>query len=287
MLTDLKLALLRGRAVDDIFAGLSDDDKKRLAGWGEPCGIGDLKTLCELAFRIEKGATDGIDRQLLDNSFFIFNTCYPKKPDGKRGAFIVIEGLDGSGKGTQFEKLSSRLKDYGRLYTTAEPTASTVGGLIRDALGGIAKKNSYELASLFLSDRISHCTNSANGIAKYLDNGVNVLCDRYYYSTFAYQGMECDMSWLIDAHYNCDGIIRPDLCIFLDVPPSACFERVSGDRLHIEIYEKASTLQKVRDKFAEAFERINGCENIVVINADRSIDEVFSDISRVVEQFMA
>lgn len=286
MLTQIKLSLLRSKSADEIYSSLCEEDKARLLKWGEGFDITDINELCSILWRIQNGQTEGISDEMIRSSFLVCHDKYPEFSKADRGAFIVIEGLDGSGKGTQFARCQSLLEKYGRLYTTAEPTASATGGMLRDILGGITKKNAYEQAALFLADRISHCTNEANGIEKYLAQGINVLCDRYYYSTFAYQGTQCNMDWLINAHYGCEGIIKPDLCIFLDVSPATCYSRVSKDRLHIEIFEQAQTLQKVRDKFAQAFERINSDENIVIINADRTIDEVALDISEVVTKFM-
>ena len=57
----------------------------------------------------------------------------------KKGRFIVFEGLDGSGKTTQIDILSERLRSEGRkIYKTAEPTESVTGGLLRDALGAVS-----------------------------------------------------------------------------------------------------------------------------------------------------
>ena len=73
----------------------------------------------------------------------------------KRGRFIVFEGLDGSGKGTQISLLEKRLISEGRsVVLTAEPTETTLGGIIRDALSGDPVRTPSELAALFLSDRI-------------------------------------------------------------------------------------------------------------------------------------
>ena len=69
-----------------------------------------------------------------------------------RGKFIVVEGLDGSGKGTQTALLCAYLKSQGRnVYPTAEPTESVTGGMIRDVLSGARQRTSSELAALFLA----------------------------------------------------------------------------------------------------------------------------------------
>ena len=105
----------------------------------------------------------------------------------KRGRFIVIEGIDGSGKSTQIQLLANRLTAAKRkVYTTAEPTVSLTGGMLRDALRGVTKKTTCEIAAMFLLDRIFHNVNPVNGIEKFLASGVDVICDRYYYSSLAY-----------------------------------------------------------------------------------------------------
>lgn len=107
-----------------------------------------------------------------------------------RGKFIVVEGLDGSGKGTQTALLCAYLKSQGRnVYPTAEPTESVTGGMIRDVLSGARQRTSSELAALFLADRVAHNMNPVNGIEKTLEAGIDVVCDRYYYSSIAYQAV--------------------------------------------------------------------------------------------------
>ena len=82
-----------------------------------------------------------------------------------RGKFIVVEGLDGSGKGTQTALLCAYLKSQDRnVYPTAEPTESVTGGMIRDVLSGARQRTSSELAALFLADRVAHNMNPVNGI---------------------------------------------------------------------------------------------------------------------------
>ncbi len=107
------------------------------------------------------------------------------------GKFIVIEGLDGSGKSTQIRLLAERLRSLGReVFETAEPTPSATGGLIRDALSGFTRRTGAEIAALFMADRVAHNVNPINGINVMLAQGRDVICDRYYYSSLAYQGRE-------------------------------------------------------------------------------------------------
>lgn len=194
-----------------------------------------------------------------------------------RGKFIVFEGLDGSGKGTQISLLSKVLSEKGiSVLETAEPTQSATGGLIRDTLAGYQKRTAYELAALFLTDRIFHNT-SANGIKNMLDSGITVICDRYYYSSFAYQGIDTDLKWVMNMNLNCPEIIKPDLCIFLDVPTEQCDERIDS-RQSREIFENVATLNRIRKRFFDVFALLEGSKNIRIISAAGSIDEVHESV---------
>ncbi len=203
-----------------------------------------------------------------------------------RGRFIVFEGIDGSGKSTQISLLEQGLRAQGRrVYRTAEPTETSLGGLIRDALAGATPRSTAELAALFLADRIHHNSNAINGIMKQLKNGVDVICDRYYYSSFAYQGVGTDLNWVMDANLNCPEILRPDLCLFLDLDAQKSKERVDASRFYLEIYEQSGEqLAEIRGKFFEVFERLKGRENIVVVDALRSVDEIAADILQLVQK---
>ena len=201
----------------------------------------------------------------------------------KRGRFIVIEGIDGSGKSTHIPLLAKRLMADGKkVYTTAEPTISLTGGLLRDALSGVSKKTTCEIASMFLLDRIFHNVNPVNGIEKFLSEGVDVICDRYYYSSLAYQGSETDFDWVLDMNLNCPEIRKPDLCIFLDLSPEKSLERISKNRMVKEIYEEKDRLEKFRNRYFDIFEMLKFTDNIAVLDTDRDIESIADDIYNLV-----
>lgn len=202
----------------------------------------------------------------------------------ERGRFIVFEGIDGAGKTTQIELLEQFLKASGRrVYRTAEPTESVSGGLLRDALAGVSKRTPTELAALFVLDRIFHNVNPVNGIQKMLADGVDVICDRYYYSSLAYQGSEIEGDWVRRMNLDCPDILRPDLCIFLDLTPEESMERISRGRVTQEIYETKDRLEKVRRRFLDVLDSLKDTENIYTVNAARPIDEIKSEIREIVE----
>ena len=195
------------------------------------------------------------------------------------GKFIVFEGIDGSGKSTQIKLLEERLKASGReVYTTAEPTASVSGGLLRDALSGVSKRSACELAALFLLDRINHNVTEAGGIAKMLEAGYDVICDRYYYSSIAYQGSETDFEWVKTLNISCPEIRRPDVCIFLDLDPDTSLARIEKGRAVTEIYEKKDKLAAVRASYKRVFESLGDSENVKIVNAARTPEEIAEEI---------
>ena len=205
-------------------------------------------------------------------------------PQKEKGKFIVFEGIDGAGKSTQISLLEKRLKSEGiNVVTTAEPTASAMGGLIRDALSGASPKGPYELAAMFLADRITHNVSPIYGIQKMLNEGTYVICDRYYYSSFAYQGLDADIKWVMDINLNCPQIEKPDVCIFLDIDPAQSAKRIGHSRAFLEIFEDTETLTKIRSRFFDVFEMIHDRENIQIIDAARSVEEIAEDVFKAVE----
>ena len=201
------------------------------------------------------------------------------------GKFIVFEGIDGSGKSSQIRMLAEKLRADGRkVYITAEPTESTSGGMLRDALSGVVRRTATEMAALFTLDRVNHNVNPVNGIKKMLNDGFDVICDRYYYSSLAYQGSATDFEWVRSMNVCCPDILRPDVCIFLDVSPDVGLERIGkGDRGFTEIYEKRETLMAVRKKYFDAFSALSTTDNIEIINADRDFESISADVLRAVK----
>lgn len=202
--------------------------------------------------------------------------------DIKSGRFIVFEGIDGAGKTTQIERLASKLRGEGRrVWVTAEPTSSVSGGMLRDALGGIQKRTACEMAALFVLDRIFHNVNPG-GIEKMLADGIDVICDRYYYSSMAYQGSQTDAAWVRDMNLNCPEIRRPDLCVFLDLSPEESLRRITRDRTTTEIYEKKEILEAVRTRFFGVFQELN--DRVEIIDTTGlSIDDVAERVAAAVE----
>lgn len=200
----------------------------------------------------------------------------------EKGKFIVIEGLDGCGKSTQIQRLADTLTQQGQqVHVTAEPTEFETGLYIRRILSESLTKDMYLQAALFLADRLEHITHPEFGIQQYLDRGYTVICDRYYYSTFAYQGTATDMEWIMDINLNCARMLTPDLCIFLDVDPTTCKHRIDHVREKPELYEKnVGLMDQIRDNFLSVLHRLQQqpTQNIVILDANKSMDDVTKEI---------
>jgi dTMP kinase len=203
-----------------------------------------------------------------------------------KNKFIVIEGLDGSGKSTQIKMLAEYLERCGeKVYVTAEPQYYETGAYIRRILSESLDKDMYLQAALFLADRLEHITNPDLGIKAKLESGYTVICDRYYYSSFAYQGTASDMNWVMDINLKCPEILTPDLCIFLDVNPDTCKSRIDSNRDTVELYEKSTELMRnIRNNFLDVFDRLKNRENIRIIDANKSIEDIHNDIVKVTEE---
>jgi dTMP kinase len=197
----------------------------------------------------------------------------------KKNFFIAFEGIDGSGKSTQVKILSNKLKESGlKIYTTAEPTNSRIGQMIRDIVKHKMEADHRTIAALYAADRLDHLTNKTDGIVKKMEEGYTVVTDRYYFSSYAYHGVHMDIDWVIQANSLSADLLRPDLNVFIDILPKEAMKRLNKGRSSIELYESTENLKNVREKYFEAFKLLEGKEKILIVNGDRSAGEIAQDI---------
>ena len=197
----------------------------------------------------------------------------------KRGTFIAFEGIDGSGKGTQIKRLKKRLEKEGYpVFRTAEPNDSPTGALIHQIMTGRIHTTNDVIAALFVADRLDHIENDVNGMLKFLNQGINVITDRYYFSSYAYQSVDLPMSWIIRANEPAAALLRPDLTVFIDVDPAVTMERIEKNRLTKELFEESGRLIETRKRYFEAFEMLKDTEKVLVIDGDRDPDAITAEI---------
>ena len=197
------------------------------------------------------------------------------------GRFIVFEGIDGAGKSTQIARLRAALEGMGyAVHQTAEPTDLDTGRMLRAALAGKTARTAAEMAALFTLDRIAHNKEIGEALAA----GQIVICDRYYYSSLAYQGSLCDYEWVKQMNVGCPEIRRPDLCVFLDLAPKDAIARISARGEAAEIYEKEETLALFRDTFHRVFASLE--DRVAIVDAAPAPDRIAAAVLDAVQQIL-
>ncbi len=179
--------------------------------------------------------------------------------EDRTGCFIVFEGIDGCGKSTQLKHLADALRNQGHeVVETREPTEGFYGQKIRALYRDRSAATPEQELELFIEDRREHIQQV---IQPSLDNGRIVLCDRYYFSTAAYQGAAgCDPEEIIALHHFAP---VPDLVIVIDIEPRESIRRITeqrGDQPND--FEQLESLEKVDSIFSQMelpyMERIDG-----------------------------
>lgn len=181
------------------------------------------------------------------------------------GLLIAFEGIDGAGTTTQTRRLAVSLGALGRdVHETRQPSRGPIGRLIREMLAGShAPVDVAAMALLFAADRVDHFHRE---VLPALGHGQIVISDRWYHSSLAYQGLDCDPGWV--ATINGEAM-RPDLTVFLRVGPEAAEIRRQATRGASDIYETREFQQRVATAYAEVFDGLAGFEDIVIINGER------------------
>ena len=197
--------------------------------------------------------------------------------------FITLEGIEGSGKSTNIKVINNYLNDKNINYiNTREPGGSEVGDQLRNILLNTEKKlsNQTELL-LMLADRVNHIETL---IQPNLEKGITVISDRFMDSSYAYQGGGREMG--LDTITNIiDGlnIIQPNLTLLFDLPVEMALERARKrsklDRFESEDYDFH---QRIRETYLFLAEEDS--ERIKIIDASKDIEEVESQVRKILEQ---
>jgi dTMP kinase len=179
-----------------------------------------------------------------------------------KSLFVVIEGIDSSGKSTQADLLQDYfIQGGGQAVISPEPTDGLIGKLIREVMQNQvifikdSKKFDEQMAYLFAADRHYHLYNDIDGILKLVNNRVNVISTRYYFSSLAYNchtPEEFEFVKSLNQRFP-----NPDLAIYIDIPIEVSMERLS-DRTSRDIYENREKLLKVKQNYQTIFEGYDG-----------------------------
>ncbi|MDP8202093.1 MAG: dTMP kinase [Candidatus Tenebribacter burtonii] len=195
-----------------------------------------------------------------------------------RGLFITFEGIEGCGKSTQARMLKEYLIKTGkRVFLTREPGGPKIAEEIRKMLLSINNKEMLPQTEvlLYMASRSQH---TGEWIIPELEKGKIVISDRYYDSTFAYQGAARKIDGkLIDIirRYATFGLV-PDITFLVDLPEDIGLSRIlakDADRLEQESMEFH---KRVRNGFLDLAKKEP--ERFVVLDGNKSIKEIHYDI---------
>lgn len=167
--------------------------------------------------------------------------------------FVVLEGLDGSGTTTQLRLAAERLAASGRRwFCTSEPTSHPIGRLVRDVLTRRLEVQPRTLALLFAADRAEHLSEPQVGMQARLTRGELVVCDRYVFSSLAYQSLECDFEFVLSLNRE---FPLPRHVVFLDTPVSESQRRLAArNGSRPELFDGKDLQDRIRANYRRAFE---------------------------------
>ena len=202
--------------------------------------------------------------------------------------FITFEGGDGSGKSTQVNLLKDYLDNLNfETIKTREPGGTPSAEILRDLLttGEVEKWTPMSEALLMWASRYEHLIQV---IEPALNSGKNVICDRFYDSTYAYQGVAHNLG--IDKMEKLKeiiiGDIEPDVTFILDIDPKVGLKR-SLDRPNQENRFESYNIDfhnKIRSAFLEiAKKNKNRC---VVVDASLNEQEINNLIITVIDNLI-
>lgn len=202
----------------------------------------------------------------------------------KKGFFITFEGIDGSGKSTQIQKLAKFLEDNGfDIIITREPGGSVGGEEIRNLLlqGEVDRWSAETEILLFTAARRDHLERI---ILPALQDGKIVICDRFTDSTRMYQGMRGPklrdlVDNLTEEVINCD----PDLTLIIDIDPEISLRRAKSRETAEERFEDfgVDLQKKMRKGFIDLSKEFNS--RIKVVNGQQSVDDLAKEIFSLVK----
>jgi dTMP kinase len=202
----------------------------------------------------------------------------------EKGYFISFEGIDGSGKSTQIQKLARFLETLGfDVIITREPGGSVGAEEIRNLLlqGNVDRWSAETEILLFTAARRDHLERI---ILPAMEDNKIVICDRFTDSTRMYQGMRGPnlrnlVDMLNEKIINCD----PDLTIVIDIDPQISLKRAKSRETVEERFEDFGVEMQLnmRNGFIELAKEFSN--RIEVVNGQQSVDDLAKDICSIVK----
>ncbi len=206
-----------------------------------------------------------------------------------RGKFIVFEGGEGSGKTTILEKVYNFLVENGvECIKTREPGGIKISEDIRNIIldTNNTKMDRKTEALLYAAARRQHLIER---VIPELEKGKIVLCDRFIYSSLAYQGYARGIS--VKEIYSINkfaiGEYMPDLNILFDLSPEIGLARIEKNKdreINRLDLEEMDFHNKVREGYHKLLEKNK--DKFSIVNAEKTIDEVFEETKDIIINFI-
>ena len=200
-----------------------------------------------------------------------------------KGKFIVIEGIDGCGKGTQTKLLSDFLSQKEEIFVNKYPEYGKPLGDLIDAW--LHKKHEYNAEMqtlLYFSDFFK----DKEIVESYLKSGKMVVVDRYFTTTIVYQRMKGVPLEKILNLAELFELPKPDICILLKISPETSLSRKGKEKgsANLDRHEEDKVFQTtVANGFDEVAANNTFCEWIT-IDGERSAEEVFKEIKEILNK---
>lgn len=194
-----------------------------------------------------------------------------------KGFFIVLEGIDGSGKTSIAQKLVVDLTNMGfRTNYTCEPYSTLYIDVLKNRYNNY--RDAYLDALTYAADRVVHLKTI---IQPSLERGEIVVCDRYFYSSVAYQSAQgAPYEWILCVNKY---MLRPDLAIYLDVDPVTGLKRKRGYISRFPEYEEVGFLNRVREYYL----RMVSEGYLKYIDASKDFESVYSSVLKLVLDYLS
>jgi dTMP kinase len=204
---------------------------------------------------------------------------------------ITFEGIDGAGKSTQVTKLKRHLKELGReVMTLREPGGTPVAEQIRELL--LESRNDISPVGELLLFAASRAELAQKVILPALDSGSDVILDRFYDSTTAYQGYGrgLDLGMLAEINRIASRGLVPDLTFYLDLTPEDALMRKFSEK-SLPLAFDSEELDRMESSGLDFYRRVrDGYHRIGIENPQRivTIDALLSPAEihrKIVESF--
>ncbi|HKC14527.1 MAG TPA: dTMP kinase [Patescibacteria group bacterium] len=209
------------------------------------------------------------------------------KRNSHRGLFVVLEGIEASGKTTQTERLGKKISEKLNVLLTKNPTDSYVGQFIRKSLlAGKVRMPPVAIQYLFGADREIQ----QEEINEHLEKGEVVVSDRYFWSSVAYgiaDKKEFDyensaelslVAFSLLSMYH--QFILPDITIYLEVPVEEAMKRITGSKKHTEIYDNEEMNVRVEKGYKWLIKKFP--KEFIILDGTKSEETLETEILKII-----